>query len=146
MARDSSTARGTDLDAGHVAAILAGAILLALYATWVTADLLARWLVFPLVALAAGYALSRRPTTRGKAIYVCTVLAGLLVLTPVFVLLPDVLSAGEYGVSPSSMVFTAGALFLVILYGIPAAIVGYVGYRIAGGRGVLTRVRDARSG
>lgn len=146
MTGDSSTATLADLDAGHAAATLVGAVLLGLYAAWMTADLLARWLVVPLVAVAAGYALARRPTTRGKAIYVCAVLAALLALTPVTIVLPNVLSAGAYGASPWSLALTTGNLFLVVLFAVPAALVAYVGYRLAGGRGVRARIRAVRSG
>lgn len=144
MASEASTEDG---DAGaNAAATVAGAVPLALYATWIAADLLARWFVFPVVAVGAGYALSVRPTVREQASYACYALAGLLAVTPVFVVLPDVLSAGEYGTSTSSLLFTLGNLFLVVLFALLAALVAYVGYRVDGGRSVLERVRDARSG
>lgn len=135
-----------DLDAGHLAGVAVGAVLLGAYAAWIAADLLARPLAFLVVAAGAGYVLAGKPDRRSQAVYAGYVLAGLLLLTPVLMVLPDALSGGTYGPGALGMVLLVGNLLLLVLFAIPATVVAYVAYRLDGGTGIVRRVRDARTG
>jgi len=132
----------------HLARATAGAFLLGSYASWIAADVLPRVLAFIVAAVAIGYLLFTTHGRRRQAAVGCYVLAGLLVLTPVCVVLPDVLSASVYEVSAASMVFTIANLLLFVPFAVAATIVTYVAYRLDGGTGILQRVqhwRDASS-
>jgi hypothetical protein len=140
MAGSLPTGPDRELDPRHLTGVLVGAFLLGLYAAWMAADLVARWFIFVAVALIAGYILYDRREPRSKTVFVGYSLAGLLALTPVFFVLPDVF--GDFtGASDTTFVFGLGNLFLVILFIVPSIIVAYVTFRYSGGRGILTRIR-----
>lgn len=131
-----------ELERDVVAGTIVGAVILGLYAAWIAADIVARWLVFLVVALVVGYVLLTKPTVRSQAVYGGYALAALIVLTPIFVIIPDVLSAGTYGVGATGMIFQIANLLLLVVFLIPAAIVAYAAYRLDGGTGVVERVRQ----
>lgn len=145
MASETGHALERPTDATTVAVAVGGGLVLGLYASWMAADLVARWLVFLVVAVGAGYALFDQPDVRAQVAYGCYVLAGLLVLTPILMLFPDVLSGSEYGVGAVGMAAQLANLILLLVFGLLAAIVAYAGYRASGGRGVLERLRNYRT-
>lgn len=140
---EEATAAGTDfaVDPRHLSRVVLGAVVLALYATWMAADLVARWLLFPVVALLAGYLLYERRSAHDQTVFVGYALSILLVLTPILFVVPDI--TGGFDAGLSSLVFTVSNLMVLILFGILAAVVAYATYRYDGGRGVLRRIRDA---
>jgi hypothetical protein len=129
----------------HVLGTAVGSLVLGLFAAWIAADLLPRLLTFLAVAGATGYRLFATAAVRRQAAIACKVLAGLLVVTPLFVVLPDVLSADTYGVSAMSMVVSIANLLLFVPFALAAAIVAYVAYRLEGGTGIVQRVRNRRA-
>lgn len=135
----------TDLEPTRVAGAVLGATLLGMYAAWIAADFLARPLTFLVVAGGAGYVLAGKPDARSQAVYGGYVLAGLLVLTPILMVLPDVLSGSTYGPGALGMALLVGNVLLFVLFAIPAVAVAYVAYRLDGGRGVLQRVRNVEA-
>lgn len=147
MRGETRTGIAADLDVATVAAPVVAGAALGLYAAWIAADLLARWVVFLVVTVGGGYALHAYAGTNGRetAAYACYALAGLVAVTPIFVVLPDVLSADAYGVDGWALAFTIANLFLAALFAVPAAVLAYVGYRLNGGRGIAERARDRRS-
>lgn len=138
MAGDASdeSAVGREVDLGRefavdrVAIATVGAVVLGLYATWITADLVSRWLVFAVVVLGAGYLLLDQPDRRGAIAYAAYVLAGLLAATPILLAIPDVLAADQFGVGPVALVTTTANAILLVVFLALAAVVGYAGRRI----------------
>lgn len=142
MATETETGRFADVTLEHAAGIAIGGLVLAGYASWMAADIVARWLVFVVALVAGGYLLSTRETTRSKIVYTIYALAVFVAVTPVMIVLPDVLSASTYGVGALDFAFMTVHGLLVLLFVILAALVAYVGYRVDGGRGVVARIRD----
>lgn len=127
------------VDSRHIAGVVIGAVVLALYASWMAADLVARWLTLPATAVVAGYLLSGRENGGAKTVFVGYALAAMLAVTPVVMILPDVL--GEFTEGPVAMGLTAANLLLVVLFFLPAAVLAYATYRLDGGQGIIERVR-----
>lgn len=132
---------GVDVDWGLLGNAVGGALILAWYATWITADLLARWLIFPLVALLAGYLLYQKDSGHAQGVYFGYRLAVLVLVTPLLLVLPDVLGAEAYGVGGLTLLFTYTNILLGIVFAILAGIIAYVTYRYDGGTGLVARVR-----
>ena len=130
-----------ETDPWHLSRAGLGALGVAVYATWMAADVLARWLTFPVVAVLAGFLLVDRDAHE-QLVFLGYAFAGLFVLTPVLMVLPDAL--GEFGEGATTMVFMTANLLLVVLFAVPAAVLAYVTYRLDGGRGVLQRLRDTQ--
>lgn len=145
MRVETPTTSGAALEVEKIVVSAGAAAVPGLYAAWIAADLLSRWLVFPVVTVAVGYALYTKAEGREKLAFACYVLAGLVAVTPAFVVLPDVLAADRYGVSAWALAFTFGNLILTAFFAISAALLAYAGYRIDGGRGAVERVRDRQS-
>ncbi|MDZ7731621.1 MAG: hypothetical protein U5K37_12970 [Natrialbaceae archaeon] len=103
-----------ELDPKLIAGTVVGAVLLGLYAAWIAADLLARWLTFGIVAIGAGYVLFSKEEIRGQFVYAAYVFAGLLVLTPVFMVMPDVLSAEAYGRTATELIFLGWNFYMLL--------------------------------
>lgn len=103
------------------------------------ADLVPRWLLLPVVGLIAGLVLYRQGSADEQAAYLGYALALLLLLTPVLVVLPD-LTAG-FAASPGTMLSMASNLLLVVIFGLAAALVAYITYRVNGGPGVSEALR-----
>lgn len=130
-----------ETDPWHLSRVGLGTLGVAVYATWMAADVLARWLTFPVVAVLAGFLLVDRDAHE-QLVFLGYAFAGLFVLTPVLMVLPDAL--GEFGEGATTMVFMTANLLLVVLFAVPAAVLAYVTYRLDGGRGVLQRLRDTQ--
>lgn len=142
QSRGHDTDSTVDIDPRHLAVVALGAVVLALYASWMAADLVARWLTIPLVVVIAGGLLYGRTSASDKLAFVGYALAALLALTPVLIILPDVL--GDFTESPVEMALTVSNLLLVVAFALLAALVAYLAYRIDGGRGIIQRVRTDR--
>ena len=128
MAGETGTSLPADLEATGVAVSVATAAVLGAYAAWITADLLPRWVAFGLVAVVAGYLLAGKPTNRARLRYAADTFAGLLLLTPVLVVLPDALGADRMGVDAVSLVATTANAILFVAFAILAAVVAAVGH------------------
>lgn len=129
-----------DVEPGHVGGVIAGALVIALYAAWMAADLAARWITFPIVAILAGYFLFQRENSASKLTFIGYAIGGLLIITPLFFILPEIFSGFETALMTRA--FGLANLLLVIVFVIPGAIIAYATYRYDGGKGVLARVRD----
>ena len=137
--QQASTLDSIEMEPWHLVRVGLGALGVAVYATWMAADVLARWLTFPVVAVLAAILLVDRDPHE-QFVFLGYAFAGLFVLTPVLMILPDAL--GDFGEGAATMVFVTANLLLVALFAIPAAVLVYVTYRADGGRGVLQQVRD----
>ena len=141
-AESTPTDDRTLISPGHAGRVGGGALVVSLYATWMAADLVGRWLLFPIVALMAGYLLHQRETGREQVVFVGYTLAGLLVLTPVIMVLPD--GFAGFGVGSATMLFMAANALLFLLFALLAAVVAVVTFRLDRGRGFVQHVRDSR--
>ena len=141
-AESTPTDNRTLISPGHAGGVVGGALVVSLYATWMAADLVARWLLFPVVAVIAGYLLHLRRTNREQVVFVGYTLAGLLVLTPVVMVLPDAVAGFDVG--SATMVFVAANALLFLLFALLAALVAAVTVRLDRGRGIVQHVRDSR--
>jgi len=119
------------LEIKFIAGVVLGGLLLGAYAMWITADLLPRALTFIFVAVGVGGMLYRREDGREQLVYAGYVLAGLLFLTPIMMILPDVLAAGTFGVSALSLVFVTVNIVLFVVFLILAVVVAYLSYRLS---------------
>lgn len=137
----SESVTGDAIEVGSALRVGGGAALLGLYASWAAADVATRWLTFVVVTLVVGYRLAEQSTVRKQSVTAGYVLAALLAITPVLVVLPDVLSAGQYGVSGLDMVALRWNLYLFVLFAIPASVVAYLAYRLDGNPGIVSRIR-----
>lgn len=141
MSETQSSLAETDIEVRHVTGVVTGAAVLAYYASWMSADIVSQLVVFPVVALVAGYLLSRRTAPGEKSVYVGYTLAKMLALTPLVFVLPDVV--GDFTAGPLDMALTASNALLFLVFLLPAVAVAYVTYRVDGGRGIVQRVRDS---
>ena len=112
--------------------VLAIAVALAWYASWLTADLGLGTVTFVLVAAVAAYGLYRQPSRRAVLVVGLYVLAALLVVTPLFMNLPFMLAAGTYDVSnaPAFTMRLADVVFLVVFV-VLAAVPGGLAWRLS---------------
>lgn len=145
MTEDSTISLDASVETQHIAAATVCALVLASYATWITADLTARWLIFPAILLIAGYFLVQQADQRAQVVFLGYGMAVLVALTPIFMILSDVLSAGTYGRSPASMVVTTMNLLFILLFAVLAGIIAYGTYRYDGGTGIVQRIRERRT-
>lgn len=132
---------GVDIEPRHAAGVALGAAVIAFYTAWMAADVVSRVVVFPIVALAAGFVLSRQTEPGQKSVYVGYTLSKLLVLTPFVFVLPDV--SGDFTAGAAELALTVSNLILFVLFLLPAGLLAYITYRADGGRGILQRLREA---
>ena len=114
-----------DLDPGHLLGVLLGSVVLGGFAAWISVDLAGPWLSFVAVATLAAFLLHGSNSRHEQVVFVGYATAGLLVLTPVLMVLPDALSGSTYGPGATSMVFTLANLVLVLLFGVLGGVVAY---------------------
>jgi hypothetical protein len=129
MATRTSALTDVETDPTAVVTALVGAGLLGLYAAWIAADFLPRWFTVGLVVLGAGYGLLRQETPRPRLQNALYVLAGLLLLTPVFLVLPDAVNADAFGVGVLSIVFTTMNVVVFLAFALVAALVAGAAYQ-----------------
>ena len=142
-AESTPTDDRTLISPGHAGRVVVGALVVSLYATWMAADLVGRWLLFPVVAVVAGYLLHQRDTSREQLVFVGYTLAGLLVVTPVVVVLPDAVAGFDVGAT--TMLFMTSNALLFVLFALLAAVVAAVTFRLDRGRGIVQHVRQTRA-
>ena len=108
-------------------------VFLGAYAAWITADLLPRGIPFVFVAVGVGGVLYRQRTQTEEGsvglAYAGYVFAGLLVLTPVMMVLPDAVFADAYGGSVLGVFLMTMNLVYLAVFGLFGAVVAYVSYR-----------------
>ncbi|MFW6449262.1 MAG: hypothetical protein ACOC0X_06945 [Halobacteriota archaeon] len=121
------------LDSIDAYAIGLGAIVFAMAAGWLAADLLPRWLTVPVVAVAVGTALVAAPGRRAILGRYLGAWSSLLVLAPVLYVLPALLRAEDLGVGRSDLVLAESAMLVLVGFWILAAVVGVAAWRL--GRG-----------
>lgn len=129
MATRTDSLTDVETEPVAVATALGGAVLLALYAAWIAADFLPRWLTAGLVAIGAGYGLLRQGTPRARLQNVLYAFAGLLLLTPVLLVLPDAVNADAYGVGVLSIVFTTANVLVFVAFAVVAALIAGIAYK-----------------
>lgn len=132
MSEEITSRFDVEAEPKDVAVSVVAAALLGIYATWITADFLPRWLVFGFVLVAGGFSLLTQDTRRARLQNALYALAGLLVLTPILLVLPDVLHADTLGVSALSLAFTVANLLLFVVFAVLAAVSAGVGYWAGG--------------
>jgi hypothetical protein len=120
----------------HLSSVLLGAVIVAGTAAWIAAEVADPGIVFLAIAVVTGYLLDRRPTDRGKLVFVGYAVAAVIATSPLLVFLPDVLSGRTAVVSQIMTVVTTRFLLTV------AGVLAYAAYRTDGGIGVLARARD----
>jgi hypothetical protein len=127
---ESSTVEGVSV--GYVFVAVAASLLLGAYAAWITAAYVPRAVAFVFVAVGVGgtlYRQKRRDDGGPGLAYAGYVLSGLLVLTPVMMVLPDAASAGEYGVGVFEILFMTMNIVYFVVFGVLGAVVAYLSYR-----------------
>lgn len=123
-----------DVETADAAVTVGCSLVVGLYAGWIAADLLPRWLAFVLVAVGTGYVLLDVPDQRTRVGTAAYILAGLLALTPVALVVPDAAAAGALGVGPLSMVLTTANAIVTVIFLAVAGGVAYLGHRLGGHR------------
>lgn len=131
------------LPAGTAGAIVAG-LILGTYATWITADLIVQWVMFPVVFAMASYLCYRKDGRHAQWVFVGYGLAVLVAVTPVFLVLPDALLADAYGIGAIPLVFMYANFLLLLGFAILGGTIAYITYRFDGGTGILARVQIRR--
>lgn len=136
-----SLAGDLDVEFGHISGVVIGAVVVAAYAAWAIGDIVSWWFGFLATALVAGYLLYGREDDRDKLVFVVYSLAGLIALTPVLLFfIPDLLS------DRTEIIFQTISVVFTLLFVTLGGIVGYVGYRLNGGQGVIQRARARFTG
>ena len=115
----------------QLAVVVLGGLVLGGYAMWITADVIPRALTFIFVSVGVAGMLYRREDGRERLAYAGYVLAGLLFLTPVMLMLPRALSAGEYGRSAFELVFMTTYIAVFVVFLVLAVVVAYLSYRFS---------------
>jgi hypothetical protein len=129
MSNETAQTTGLDVEPRTVAVSVAGAALLGLYGASAAAGVLPRWLVFGAIVLAGGYRLLGLPSDRVRLQYSLYGLAGLLVVTPVLLAVPDALRADTMaGVGIVTMVFRIGNLILLGGFSVVGSVFAGLGY------------------
>lgn len=118
-----------DLSMWEAYGIAVAAVGFGLYTAWIMADFVPHWLVFSVVVVITAWRLLSIDDNSGRYAYGCYTMAALLVLSPLLLIAPGVLSAGDMGVSWWTMVWMEINLVLVVVFLIPAAVFAYLGAR-----------------
>lgn len=130
MATRTNSITDVETEPVTVAGAIVAAGLLGMYAAWIAADILPRWLTAALVLVGGGYGLLRQETRRARLQNVLYAVAGLLLLTPVLMILPDAIQADAFGVGVLSIVFMTANIVLFVVFGVVAALVAGVARKV----------------
>lgn len=130
MATGTNSITDVETEPVTVAGAIVAAGLLGTYAAWIAADILPRWLTAALVLVGGGYGLLRQETRRARIQNVLYAVAGLLLLTPVLMILPDAIQADAFGVGVLSIVFMTANVVLFVVFGVVAALIAGVARKV----------------
>jgi len=132
-------------DVGTTAITVIASVLLGWYAAWLAAGILPRLLVFPPAAVVVGVGVYRQPDARGVVASIFYALGALVVLTPVAIELPVLLTADMPGVtSPWARIVTMTNLKLFLGFALVGAILGAIGYSIRNAEAIRSRLSNLR--
>jgi len=132
-------------DIGTTAITGIASVLLGWYAAWLFAGILPRLLVFPLAAVLVGVGVYRQPNARGVVGGLFYALGALVVLTPVAIELPVLLTADMPGVtSPWARILTMTNLKLFVAFALVGAMLGAIGYYIKHTEAIKSRLSNLR--
>jgi hypothetical protein len=132
-------------DVGTTAITVIASVLLGWYAAWLAAGILPRLLVFPPAAVGVGVGVYRQPDARGVVASIFYALGALVVLTPVAIELPVLLTADMPGVtSPWARIVTMTNLKLFLGFALVGAILGAIGYSIRNTEAIRSRLSNLR--
>jgi len=132
-------------DVGTTAITVIASVLLGWYAAWLAAGILPRLLVFPPAAVVVGVGVYRQPDARGVVASIFYALGALVVLTPVAIELPVLLTADMPGVtSPWARIVTMTNLKLILGFALVGAILGAIGYSIRNAEAIRSRLANLR--
>jgi hypothetical protein len=132
-------------DVGTTAITVIASVLLGWYAAWLAAGILPRLLVFPPAAVLVGVGVYRQPDARGVVASIFYALGALVVLTPVAIELPVLLTADMPGVtSPWARIVTMTNLKLFLGFALVGAILGAIGYSIRNAEAIRSRLSNLR--
>lgn len=135
MAESDTSAASRGLQ--HGSSVLLGAVAVAAVAAWAAAEVADPLIVFLGVSVMAGYLLDRRAGDRRKLVLVGYAVAGVVLVSPVLYLLPEVL-AGRTSVLGQTMTVVLTRLFVLV-----AGVVAYGTYLLDGGAGIRAGLRDS---
>lgn len=130
------------VDPRMIAVTVVGATIAALYAAWALADLLPRWVSGGVIGLVVAITLLGQPSLAKQVGTLGYTLAVLLVLTPLLMLAPDLLTAEALGVGYGELLFMVSHAILLVIFAVPAGVLAYLAYRVEGGTGLLERLRN----
>ena len=132
-------------DIGTTAITGIASVLLGWYAAWLFAGILPRLLVFPLAAVLVGVGVYRQLNARGVVGGLFYALGALVVLTPVAIELPVLLTADMPGVtSPWARILTMTNLKLFVAFALVGAMLGAIGYFIKHTEAIKNRLSNLR--
>ena len=132
-------------DIGTTAITVIASVLLGWYAAWLAAGILPRLLVFPPAAVLVGIGVYRQPDARGVVASIFYALGALVVLTPVAIELPVLLTADMPGVtSPWARIITMTNLKIFLGFALVGAIFGAIGYYIRNAKAIRSRLANLR--
>lgn len=115
--------RFEQVDRREAGLALALSLVPAWYLSWLLADVGLRWIGFVLGWTAVSWVLVSREWPRELGIAWLRILAGLLLLTPIFLVIPFVLNAGRFGVGKlAGFVLTESNLITIVVFALLAAV------------------------
>ena len=132
-------------DIGTTAITVVASVLLGLYAAWLAAGILPRLLVFPPAAVLVGVGVYRQPNARSVVASLFYALGALVVLTPIAIELPVLLTADMPGVtSPWARILTMTNLKIFLGFALVGAISGAIGYYLHNSESIKSRLSNIR--
>ena len=130
---------------GTTAITVIASVLLGLYAAWLAAGILPRLLVFPPAAVLVGVGVYRQPNARSVVASLFYALGALVILTPIAIELPVLLTAGMPGVtSPWARILTMTNLKIFLGFALVGAILGAIGYYLHNAEAIRSRLSNIR--
>ena len=132
-------------DVGTTAITVIASVLLGLYAAWLAVGILPRLLVFPPAAVLVGVGVYRQPNARSVVASLFYALGTLVILTPIAIELPVLLTADMPGVtSPWARILTLTNLKIFLGFALAGAISGAIGYYLHNTEAIKSRLSNIR--
>ena len=130
---------------GTTAITVIASVLLGSYAAWLAAGILPRLLVFPTAAVLVGVGVYRQPNARSVVASLFYALGALVILTPIAIELPVLLTADMPGVtSPWARILTMANLKIFLGFALAGAISGAIGYYLHNTEAIKSRLSNIR--